>query len=373
MTHPRSADVVVVGGGVVGVSTAYFLSEAGLSTVVVERDSVGSHASGFAYGGLSGLVGPGPIQPLARDGMRIHRELAESLPEQTGTNTEFRYRPALALALTEEDAEAARGRAGLADGRGRLRSPLGRAGRGRVDRVSRRRRHLRRRIHRGHGRPGAVPLHARARQGGGAAGRLGRDRARDGTDKAGRPGHRSRVGRRRDRRRARGACDGPVGRGGSELAGFVRADTPAEGPDTAPQGAGPPIRTSIGWDGNYAVTKPDGLVWTGTTEEEVGFDERPSAEAREQITRAFMRVLPFLGEAGADTADGVSTADHSGPAAAPGPRSGAGERLRRHRRRALWDPPGAGDGQGRRRPDRDGRVRHPGRTLQPAAVRDLAA
>ena len=51
-------DVVVIGGGVTGIATAYFLGKAGVKSVVVERDSVGN-ASGFAYGGLSPLGGTG--------------------------------------------------------------------------------------------------------------------------------------------------------------------------------------------------------------------------------------------------------------------------------------------------------------------------
>ena len=31
------------------------------------------------------------------------------------------------------------------------------------------------------------------------------------------------------------------------------------------------------------MAKPDGLVWVGTTEEEVGFDEAPSVEGRQAI------------------------------------------------------------------------------------------
>ena len=63
-----NAEVVIVGGGIVGVSTAYFLGKAGVNSTIVERDSVGSHASGFAYGGLSALGGignPGPLSPVA--------------------------------------------------------------------------------------------------------------------------------------------------------------------------------------------------------------------------------------------------------------------------------------------------------------------
>ena len=49
--------VIVVGGGIVGLSTAYFLGQMGVKSVLIERDSVGSHASGFAYGGISALGG----------------------------------------------------------------------------------------------------------------------------------------------------------------------------------------------------------------------------------------------------------------------------------------------------------------------------
>ena len=48
-----NGDVVVVGGGIAGIATADFLGRAGVKTTVVERDSAGSHASGFAYGGLN--------------------------------------------------------------------------------------------------------------------------------------------------------------------------------------------------------------------------------------------------------------------------------------------------------------------------------
>lgn len=50
-TFPRSADVVVIGGGIVGVATAFWLSKAGLDTVLVEmRD------------GLSTLTTPNSIE-----------------------------------------------------------------------------------------------------------------------------------------------------------------------------------------------------------------------------------------------------------------------------------------------------------------------
>ena len=297
MTASRSADVVVVGGGVVGVSTAYFLGEAGLSTVVVERDSVGGHASGFAYGGLSGLVGPGPIQPLAREGMRIHRELSESLPAQTGAGTEFRYRPALALALTEEDAAAAKGemdwRAAEDGYEVRWVEP------GEVRDIEPR---VAADTFGGVHTEGVADLDphrfmlalTKAAELRGASVVTGRA-----------------AGLTREEGRVTGVtlddgeiaaehvvlAMGPWAEAAVSWLGSSAPIRPLKGQILRLRAPGPPIGTSIGWDGNYAVTKPDGLVWTGTTEEEVGFDERPSAEAREEITRSFMRVLPFLGEA----------------------------------------------------------------------------
>jgi glycine/D-amino acid oxidase-like deaminating enzyme len=53
----------------------------------------------------------------------------------------------------------------------------------------------------------------------------------------------------------------------------------------------------VGWKGNYATTKPDGLLWTGTTEEEAGFDENPTQTARDQIIDSLLKMLPSMTEA----------------------------------------------------------------------------
>src|SRR6476661_9666122 len=107
-----SSGVVIVGGGIVGVVTAYYLARAGVASVVVERDAIGSHASGFAYGGLSPVTGfgiPGPQAEIAQDGMRLHRELSESVLDETGIDVDFRVRSSLALAFTEADVRRLRG------------------------------------------------------------------------------------------------------------------------------------------------------------------------------------------------------------------------------------------------------------------------
>lgn len=49
---PSSAAVVVIGGGVMGASTAYHLATAGVEVVVLERDTIGSGSTGRSAGGF---------------------------------------------------------------------------------------------------------------------------------------------------------------------------------------------------------------------------------------------------------------------------------------------------------------------------------
>jgi len=60
---------------------------------------------------------------------------------------------------------------------------------------------------------------------------------------------------------------------------------------------GAPVQCSVGWKGNYATTKPDGLLWTGTTEEEAGFDENPTQASRDQIIDSLLKMLPSMTDA----------------------------------------------------------------------------
>ncbi len=60
MLKGSSADVIVVGGGVMGLMTAYFLTRKGARVVVVERDRI---PCGSSYGN-AGLIVPSHLQPL---------------------------------------------------------------------------------------------------------------------------------------------------------------------------------------------------------------------------------------------------------------------------------------------------------------------
>jgi glycine oxidase len=295
-----SADVVIVGGGIAGMTTAYYLAKSGVPSIVVERDAIGSHASGFAYGGLSPLSGfgiPGPMTDIAQDGMRLHRELSKSLLEETGIDVDFRVRSSLALAFTE--AEVRRLRAAL---------PWQQAQPGYTVRwleIADARR-VEPRI-------SDETVGAALVEGGGAVEPyrlvLALTRAAEHLGVSVRHGRA--IGLRRDGRRVTGvvlerevlSCSsavlaiGPWSPEASDWIGVPIDVRPLKGQIIRLQAPGPPIECSVGWGHNYATTKTDGLLWAGTTEEEAGFDEESTPAARDEIGAALLKMLPAMADA----------------------------------------------------------------------------
>ena len=107
----RTADVVVVGGGVIGCSIAYHLSKRGVRSALIESRRIGSGASGATVG----VVGPlwhVPRTPehlfaLGLRSLEAFPTLAEELRE-AGIDPEFRQSGILRIALTAGDVEAMR-------------------------------------------------------------------------------------------------------------------------------------------------------------------------------------------------------------------------------------------------------------------------
>ena len=94
-----SADVVVIGAGVSGLSSAYFLARAGKDVVVVEKGTVGGEASGRSGGMISERVGEPPLIPLAVESLKLWATLDDEL----GYPTEFKHQGRLQVAVTEEE------------------------------------------------------------------------------------------------------------------------------------------------------------------------------------------------------------------------------------------------------------------------------
>ena len=293
-----SPDVVIVGGGLAGIATAYYLGRAGVKSLVVERDAVGSHASGFAYGGIASqsAAGPGPTALVAAEGARLHRQLSETLPEETGVDIEFRERASLSLAFDEDAAEAEKSHFQRHRSQpGQPRWVDGDEARSIEPRVSAEALggvyvestaevepyRLVLALTQAAEKLGATVRHGRVsglkRQGGGVRG-VALD--------SGVIPCRSVV-----------LAMGPWSGEASTWLGVPIEVRPLKGQILRLQAPGPPISCSIGFDGNYAITKPDGLVWAGTTEEDVGFDETPTREARDKIMSALLKMLPSLSNA----------------------------------------------------------------------------
>ena len=76
------SDVVIVGGGIVGSSIAYRLASEGSSVTIIERDSIGNHASGFALGLLNPTNETGNIESLNHQSFSMYKELLGPVQEE---------------------------------------------------------------------------------------------------------------------------------------------------------------------------------------------------------------------------------------------------------------------------------------------------
>ena len=108
----KSADVVVIGAGVVGCSVAYYLAREGVNVTVLEREAIGSGASAHATGSLS-LLGAefshGASFQIARASSDEFQQIVPELEEATGMDLLYQRRPSLRLALDGEEADLIKG------------------------------------------------------------------------------------------------------------------------------------------------------------------------------------------------------------------------------------------------------------------------
>ena len=75
MSESRSADVIIIGGGVAGLSTAMQLARRGASVIVLERERLGNGSTGRAAGLLGQLRGNAEHTRMLIDGVAIVKEL----------------------------------------------------------------------------------------------------------------------------------------------------------------------------------------------------------------------------------------------------------------------------------------------------------
>lgn len=293
----RTADVIIIGGGIAGCSAAYFLSQQGQSVLLFEKDSVAAHASGFAFGVLLPRLFNDPSDPtdeLTRLSLELHRQISDDLSR--GNEPLRREKASVLLALNDSSADQYRqlyrsGSQLIGDVRwlehGELShveariAPEVRGGLYLGDTAEISPAQFTKALWKAAESRGAKLISAEIE----AVSTDGPDsvkvRAGGDTYSAGRVV----------------VAAGPWSARLLETVGVTVPVEPLKGQIVRLNAPAPEMRVSLWWDADYAGSKPDGLLWCGTTEERVGFDEQTTDSARDGILASARQVLPFLAEA----------------------------------------------------------------------------
>ena len=111
-TLPQRADAVVVGGGLIGLSIAWRLAEAGRSVAVIERGRVGDGASLAATGMLAPAAehepGSDHLLPLALESLNRWPGFRDALQAASGTAIDYREDGTVVLAVGRDEVERLR-------------------------------------------------------------------------------------------------------------------------------------------------------------------------------------------------------------------------------------------------------------------------
>lgn len=288
------ADVVVVGGGVAGCASAWYLAREGVSVTLVERDDVAAQASGAAAGMLRPFGEAeqgGPFLAWAERSLALFPELCAELRERSGVDPEFEPSGALYLAGGDDEARVLRAKAARLAGR-EIEWLDDRAARDLESGLA-------------PGLAGALfaPREAHVRSAlltqayAAAAGELGA-RIECGV---------ACQALRREAGRLVGidTSDGPRAAGAVLLCAGVW--TPATAPRPLPiepvrgqilslDNARPPLRHIVVGADAYLVPRRDGRVVVGASEERVGFDRRVTADGVRRLLAAAPRLVPALAD-----------------------------------------------------------------------------
>lgn len=295
------ADVVIVGAGAIGCAIAYFLSKEGVKVVVVEKDSLGSHASGFAPGSLNPTrLSPEAMSlllPLSWESFQMHGVLSQELKEEAGIDYHFCPSPRIILAFTQSEATELRS---MVDSQQRQGFKVYWLDRGDV-----------------------LSLESRV-----SPEVIGAVCSEDGAEldsyqyvlalaqAAEKYGaeirHGDVIGLKRNGTKvtavqlASGDIDcervilamGPWAGLASSWLGFTIPVTPQRGQVLRMQVAGSPFPYTLYWANHYITqTRHDGLIYTGTTHEDVGFDDQPTETGKDSIINGLLTMMPSLVEA----------------------------------------------------------------------------
>ncbi len=107
MLDASGTDIVVVGGGIIGLSIAWSLAKEGLSVTVLEAGQVGGQATAAAAGMLAPLaeaLETGPFVTLGLESLRRYPAFVAEIQEESGIDPEMIGPGMLRVAITDEEA-----------------------------------------------------------------------------------------------------------------------------------------------------------------------------------------------------------------------------------------------------------------------------
>ena len=298
----QTADAVIIGGGAAGCAAAYYLASNGVKATIIEREGVASHASGYNAGGLNPLEGhgwPDPLMPMALQSFALHKELWDALPAETGIDYNGRIMSILKVALDPEDLDDLRATLetfNSAPEPGFSAEWLERedvlalephitpeviagiraVGNGALDGLEFTQALA----------AGAEKLGATVVSGSAVGFRLGNGKVEAVVTN--------------DGEIACGAvliAAGPWCRTAEQWLDIAIPVDPLKGQIIRVRPDGPGLDYELIGGGSSMYAKPDGLIWCGATEEEVGFDLSLTDEARNDIMRRATRLMPALSSA----------------------------------------------------------------------------
>lgn len=289
-------DVIIIGGGIVGCATSYFLAKQGVRSLILERDTVAGHASGFALGGLNPLGGfgiPGPLSEFSLESFDLHTSIHPELFENTGVDTEYDSHLHITLAMSEKESDAIKSKLpwqqSVKDFNVEWKSKedilaieprispqiIGGSIIQNVATVDPYKTTLAFLM-------GAEKLGSQIKY----TEVISVSLEKEGYYK---------IKTKSDNFIAEKVifAMGPWTQFTKEWIGLDIPVEPLRGQILKMNIAGPPL-TYVSWGSNYIVTKSDDLIWLGTTEERVGFNEKTTNEARKTMLDSVLSVFPYL-------------------------------------------------------------------------------
>ena len=298
----RATDVVIIGGGIAGCSAAYYLAQNGITSTIIEREDIASQASGYNAGGLNPLEGhgwPDPLLPMALQSFRLHQELWRQLPEETGIDYHGRFSSILKVALAEDELPDLRDTLSTFNGTtepgfsaewleredvlaieprvspdiiGGVRA----VGNGALDGQEFTQALAAAAVNRGSKVVSASAIGLR----------LGNGRIESVVTSDGEISCAALL-----------IAAGPWCRTAEQWLDIAIPVDPLKGQIIRLQPDGPGLEYELIGAGSSMYAKTDGLIWCGATEEEAGFDLSLTEEAREQILKNAVRLVPWLANA----------------------------------------------------------------------------